>query len=119
MPESPFEGIARELKRAMGEHAQLFRQEMERIRQQMDGAMGQMKEEMERARGELHRAMEGLRYKAPDLPGWVDEPLKPGRSRASSKRKRPRRKPPGGEMAPVKPRPKPTPLKDGAEAPVD
>jgi hypothetical protein len=119
VPESPFEGIARELKRAMEEHAKLFREEMERVREQMHGAMEQMKEEMERAGGELHRAMEGLRSNAPDMPGWIVEPAKPGRSRASSKRKRPRRKPPGGEAAPVKPRPKPMPLKDGAEAPVD
>jgi hypothetical protein len=30
-----------------------------------------------------------------------------------------RRKPGGGEFAPVRPRPKPTPLVDGAEAPID
>jgi hypothetical protein len=33
--------------------------------------------------------------------------------------KRPRRKPPGSAAAPVKPRPKPTPLMDGAEAPIE
>ena len=34
-------------------------------------------------------------------------------------RRRPRRRPPGGEPAPAEPRPNPTPLAGGAEAPIE
>ncbi|HEX5257673.1 MAG TPA: hypothetical protein VFW35_02700 [Sphingomicrobium sp.] len=119
MAENPFENIGREFRQAIEDHAGLFREEMERIREQMHGAMEQMKVEMERVGGELQRAMKEFHGDAPSPPDWFGDRVKADRASRSSGRKRPRRKPPGGEPAPVKPRPKPKPLVDGAEAPIE
>jgi hypothetical protein len=62
---------------------------------------------------DVRKQMEGMEPKPFDF----DDLLRPKHS--SPKRRRPRRRRPGGEPAPVKPRPNPTPLVDGAEAPLD
>jgi len=96
-------------------------EEMKRVQEQIEGAMELVAAEVQKAMREFQRE-----HQAGPKP---DEPKKKARRAArtapktyrpsSTKKKRPRRRPPGSAAAPVKPKPKPTPLKDGAEAPVD
>lgn len=115
MAEDPFKSIGEELKRAMEEHAALFREEMERVREHMQTAMERMKADMVRARTEFEQRMNDARRDA-EASGWsTPDDYLPPRKRS----RRPPRKPRGGEPAPVKPRPNPTPLTDGAEVPIE
>lgn len=114
MDEDPFERAGKDFKRMMEKHAARMRDEMQRAAAEMRAAMDRARAEMERARDEFQRQMNEARHRDPDGPTSLDELLRSGRR--SSKRRRPPR---GGEPAPVKPRPKPKPLVDGAEAPVD
>ena len=123
MANSPFEGFGREFRRAMEEHGKLLNEEMKRVHVQMQSAMEQMKEQMERVGAELQRAMEQIDRATPDAGDWPRprpdiSPLRKT-NRAAPKKKRPRRKPPGTASAPVRPGPKPKPLVDGAEAPIE
>jgi hypothetical protein len=120
--DSPFEGFGREFRRAMEEHGKLLNEEMKRVQAQMQSAMEQMKEEMERVGAELRRAMEQIDRATPNPRDWPRpgpdiSPLR--KTNKAPKKKRPRRKPPGTASAPVTPRPKPKPLVDGAEAPIE
>ncbi len=116
MPRNFFEKAHWELKRAMEAHARRLREEMEHARDRMHAAMNQARADMDRERIELEeliketrRQIEGSRdWSRPE--DWVSPP---------KRRRRPRRRPPGGEPTPVKPRPNPTPLVDGAEAPIE
>jgi hypothetical protein len=116
VPKSLFEKAHWEFKRAMEAHARRLHAEMERARDQIHAAMEQARADMDRERiqfeellKEVRRQSEGSRdWSRPE--DWVSPP---------KRRRRPRRKPPGGEPAPVKPRPNPTPLVDGAEAPIE
>jgi hypothetical protein len=121
MAQNPFEGLGREFSRAMEEHGRLLNEEMKRIQQQMQPAIELMKEEMERVGAELQRAMKEFHQRSAEAGGYCDAEFKPVpvSRKAKPPKKRPRRKPPGSASAPVKPRPKPTPLMDGAEAPVE
>ena len=119
MAEHPFEPFGTEFRRAMEELGTRLNEEMKRVQQQLDGAMERVAAEVQQAMEEFQREREGP--VRPDRPRRKREPvdrISPKMRRASPK-KRPRRKPPGSAAAPVKPKPKPTPLKDGAEAPVD
>jgi hypothetical protein len=119
--QNPFEGVARELRRAIEEHGRLFSEEMKRIQEQIQPAMESLKGEMERARAEFRRAIQNRQGQTADRSDRFDTRFKPVASRGANSppKKRPPRKPPGSATAPVKPRPKPTPLMDGAEAPVE
>jgi hypothetical protein len=87
----------------------------------MRPAIERMKEEMERVGAELNQAMREFheQYEAARTSAGDDHGRRAKRSRKSVAKKRPRKRPPAGETAPVRPRPKPTPLMDGAEAPVE
>lgn len=103
----------------MEELGNRLNEEMKRVQKQIEGAMEVVGAEVQKAMEEFQRERQGPA--SPDKPRRKREPLNeitPKMRRASAK-KRPRRKPPGSAAAPVKPKPKPTPLKDGAEAPVD
>ena len=95
-------------------------QEMKRVQHEIAGAMEGVATELQRVMEEFHRQHDGgpnpleAELKGPHR---LNRALRPGGP--VSKKKRPRRKPPGSAAAPVKPRPKPKPLKDGAEAPID
>ena len=125
MAQNPFEGIGRELKRAMEEHGRLLNEEMKRVQVEMHSAMNQMKDEMQRVGAELQRAMEEFHRERSNPSAWDEivispEPIRPSKKLKGTRgKKKPRRKPPGTAAAPVKPRPKPMPLVDGAEAPID
>ena len=110
--EDPFDEAGKEFRRAMDQHARRMREEMDRAREEMRTAMDQCRADIEDARAEFERQMEDARaYFNPRDGGWPDW--------MPSRKRRPRRKPPGGEPAPVKPRPNPKPLVDGAEAPIE
>ena len=115
MSEDPFESAARELKRALQEHARAMREEMERAREQMRAAMERLHADMDRARAEFEETMAEARRQMGGPRNWN----RPDDWMPSRSRRGPPRKPRGGEPAPVEPRPKPTPLVDGAEAPLD
>jgi hypothetical protein len=111
--EDPFDEASREFRRAMEQHARRMREEMDRAREEMRNAMDRARAEKEEARAEFERQMEQTRaHFNPRDGGWPDW-------MPSRKRRGPRRRRPGGEPAPVKPRPNPKPLVDGAEAPIE
>lgn len=103
---------------------------MEELGTRLNEAMKRVQQElqpaMERVGAELQRAMEEF-HRQHHAPADLDiRPTKARRARSTapkpgrpSGKKRPRRRPPGSAAAPVKPKPKPTPLMDGAEAPLD
>ena len=120
MAKNAFESAAEEFRRAMQDHARVMRKELDRAREEIRSAMDRARAEIERARAEFERQMGEAREHMTDMksrPFDFDDLLRP--RGPSSKRRRPPRKPRGGEPAPVKPRPNPTPLVDGAEAPLD
>ena len=92
-----------------------MRDELGWAREQLHAAMRPIMADLEAARREFDAMIREVHgdIEAPrdwtQLGEWVSRP----------KPRRPRRKPPGGEPLPVKPRPKPTPLMDGAEAPIE
>jgi hypothetical protein len=123
--QNPFEIFGREFRRAMEEHGDLLHEQMNRIRGELESAMERMRDEMERVGVEIQRAMDEF-HQEHFHSDPLDRPMKQARAarprrkeKAVVKKRRPRRKPPGAATAPVKPKPKPTPLKDGAEAPVE
>jgi hypothetical protein len=93
------------------------RMEIERARRELDERLSQIRAEMNAAREAFDRAIElgagsfeaARKYR--DTWGEWPEFVRPKR--------RPRRGLEGGEPLPVEPRPKPKPLIDGAEAPID
>ena len=123
MADNPFESFGREFRRAMEEHGKLLNEEMKRIQAQMQSPMEELKAVIGRVGAELQRAMEEFHRRHPNPGDWLD--AGPGvaplsrKATGPTKKKRPRRKPPGTASAPVKPRPKPKPLVDGAEAPIE
>jgi hypothetical protein len=121
--DNPFESFGREFRRAMEEHGKLLDEEMKRIQAQMQSPMKELKAVMERVGAELQQAMEEFHRRQSDPGDWLDAgagvaPLS-RKATVPPKKKRPRRKPPGTASVPVKPRPKPKPLMDGAEAPIE
>jgi len=111
-----FERAGREFKRAMEQHARHLREEMERAREQMQAAMDRARADMERERSDFEALVREVRRQAHGSRDWSrpedwSPPPKP--------RRRPPRRPRGGEPAPVMPRPNPMPLTDGAEAPIE
>ena len=119
MPQHPFEPFGSGFRRAMEELGTRLNEEMKRVHEQMESAMERVAAEVQRAMEEFQRNRESP--VAPPKPKRKREPtdrITPKMRRASGK-KPPRRKPPGSAAAPAKPKPKPTPLKDGAEAPVE
>ena len=95
--------------------------EVERQRAQLEGErkeredMARLRADMDAAREEFARAVgvEALNKARKYRDRFGEWPTLRGRKR------RPRRGLEGGEPVPVKPRPKPTPLVDGAEAPIE
>jgi hypothetical protein len=93
------------------------RREFDRIKGEFDDRLTSLRDEMNTARAEIERAVrDGLdpfpaafRYRH----RWGEWPD------MSPRRRRPRRGLEGGEPVPVEPRPKPKPLIDGAEAPIE
>ena len=106
-----FEGMVARHRRAIERECA----ELKRLRTERDERLARIRAELDAARAEYEKAIEqGLdameaARKYRDRFGAWPEP----------KRRRPRRGWEGGEPAPVKPRPKPTPLVDGAEAPIE
>ena len=111
MPPDPFERALRSLHRALEGRHHLLGRELDRVRREMESTMDRARRLVEDEQAEFIAMMEEARRRMQaDWPGLSTSP-----------RKRPRRrprKPRGGEPAPVKPRPKPLPLMDGAEAPI-
>ena len=117
MDQDPFRRAAAEFKLSLEEHARRMRDEMEQARERIQSAMDRVRTEIERARADFERQMEEARERMRAGTPPRDDPVRA--ARPAPKRRRPPRKRPGGEPASVKPRPNPTPLTDGAEAPVD
>ena len=114
MPKPSFEDFRKDMDQAL-EH---LRREMEHARAAMEEAMAQARAEMEAARVELEnewtRAREEIDAARAQMEGgWAQRAAKAARQRRGP------RKRPGGETAPVKPRPNPSPLEGGAEAPLE
>src|SRR6185503_20279247 len=103
----------------MEELGSRLNEEMKRVHHELEAAMERVGDEVRRAMEEFHREPEGpMRAGKPQKNARPVHPTPPKPDRPSGK-KRPRRRPPGTAAAPVKPKPKPTPLVDGAEAPVE
>jgi hypothetical protein len=114
----------REFERMLQRHRAAIDREVaekEKKRDRLNADFAKLRAEMAAARREYHEAVKrgpeaalkvGRAYRD-RFGGW------PEVDSAKNRRRRPRRKPPGGEPAPVKPRPNPTPLTDGAEAPIE
>jgi hypothetical protein len=101
--------------RARHQHAiERQRARLESDRKAFDERMAKLRAEMKAAREEFARAVgaEALNIARKYRERFGEWPTLKGR-------KRPRRGLEGGEPVPVKPRPKPTPLVDGAEAPIE
>ena len=120
--DNPFESFGREFRRAMEEHGQLLNEEMKRVQAQIQSPMEELKAAMGLVGAELQRAMEELHRRHPN-PG---DSLDAGVGVAPLSRRpgyRPERSghgaSPGTASVPVKPRPKPKPLVDRAEAPIE
>ena len=103
--------------------------EIERARQAMDERLARLRAAMEAAKDEFLRALDGgnvpldaaERYR--DVWGsWPDRmsgKRRPPRPPRPPRAPRPWRGLDGGDPVPVEPRPKPKPLIDGAEAPIE
>ena len=115
MADDFFERAGRKFKRAIEEHARRLRAEMERAREQMQATMDRARADMERERADFEDLMKEVRRQAHGSRDWS----RPEAWAPPKRRRRPPRRPRGGEPAPVKPRPNPTPLTDGAEAPIE
>ena len=103
----------------MEELGSRLNEEMKRVHHELEAAMERVGAEVQRAMEEFHRGPEGpTRADKRRKNARPVHPTRPKPDRPLGK-KRPRRRPPGTAAAPVKPKPKPTPLMDGAEAPVD
>ena len=112
MDEDKFQRLRREIEQARGE----FRHAMEHAREAMRIAFDAARMEMDHAREQLHAEIEEARRQM----DWArEESYRGAHRRQGRKSGGPRRKPRGGEPAPVKPKPNPTPLTDGAEAPIE
>jgi hypothetical protein len=106
-------GSKREFEHMVARH----KLEIERALRELDARMARIRSELDAAREEVEQALErGL------------EPILPARKFRDSwgnwpetlkRKRRPRRGFEGGDPVPVEPRPKPKPLLDGAEAPVE
>ena len=107
MAKDPF----KKLRRSMEQVREEFREEMDRARIEMEAAMDEARADMERAREEFEEAMRQAR----EAMGLEHRDKGFHRRRGEPRR----RGPLGGEPAPVKPRPNPSPLTDGAEAPIE
>ena len=105
MAEDPFEEERRRFEEAINE----YRAELERARERGRAAFARARAEMESDRQQARLAFEQARE---EFLAMIDK-------RRIVGRRRPPRRPLGGEPVPVTPRPKPTPLQDGAEAPVE
>jgi predicted phage gp36 major capsid-like protein len=115
-----FEEFGREFKRAMEEHGRRLNEEMKPIHEEMRPAIERMEEEMERLGAELNEALREFREQDEAARASAsDDGRRAKLWGKSAANKRPRRKTRAGETAPVIPRPKPTPLMDGAEAPIE
>ena len=90
------------------------RAELQRERKDLDERMAKVRAEMEAAREEFARAtgVDALNLARKYRDRFGEWPV-------LKRRKRRRGGFDGGEPVPVKPRPKPTPLVDGAEAPIE
>ena len=91
-----------------GDAKQKLDAELAELRSQMAFALAEYRRAVRIGRVEAFEAARAYRTK---FGAWPDSD--------KLDRKRPRRRPPGGEPVPVEPRPKPTPLMDGAEAPIE
>ena len=115
MPPDPFECALRSLHRALEGHHHLLGRELDRVRREMESTMDRARRLVEDEQAGFIAMMEEARRRM-GRSDWSD-PDKWTTPR--KRRRRPPRKPRGTEPAPVKPRPKPTPLMDGAEAPIE
>ena len=100
MAQDPFEHAGRAFRRAVEGHAR----------------------HLEEALAEVHAALERVRVDIWRTRRFSDDPWLHSFGQGGTpprKRRRPPRKGPDVEPAPVKPRPNPTPLQRGAEAPIE
>lgn len=104
MTKDPFKDVRKEIDKARADH----RRAMDEALEQIQAAISFAQAEMRSARIEFRAAMEQARRRLDQIK----------RDEGKSRRRRPRRDP-GGELEPVEPRPKPKPLMDGAEAPIE
>jgi hypothetical protein len=113
--ENPFEKSVGPVRRILEEHARRIQEELEHALGQMRAAMNRAQADMDREAAEFEAMMAEARRQLRGSRDWTraDDWIR------RPKRRRPPTKPAGGEPAPVKPRPKPTPLVDGAEAPIE
>ncbi|HEU0283936.1 MAG TPA: hypothetical protein VFR52_02200 [Sphingomicrobium sp.] len=105
MAQDPFKEERRRFEEAINQ----YRAELERAREQGRAAFERARAEMELDRQQARLAFEQARE---EFLAMIDK-------RRIVARGRPPRRPLGGEPAPVVPKPKPTPLQDGAEAPIE
>ena len=104
MAEDPFEEERRRFEEAINQ----YRAELERARERGQAAFERARAEMERDRQLARLAFEQARE---EFLAMIDK--------RRTVRRRPPGRPLGGEPAPVAPKPKPRPLQDGAEAPIE
>ena len=114
----PFGSARKQFERAFENHARRLREQIELARAQMHQAMEAHRSDMERHRAEFEREMEKARENM-ETRGWERAFKSTSHGPSSSKRRWRRRRPPEPEFGPVKPRPNPKPLMDGAEAPIE
>ena len=105
MAQDPFKEERRRFEEAISQN----RAELERARERGQAAFERARADMERDRQLARLAFEQARE---EFLAMIDR-------RRIVARRRPPRRPLGGEPAPVVPKPKPTPLQDGAEAPIE
>ena len=108
-----FERIFRRIRKRV-ERARL---EQARVQRELSDSLEQLRAEVSAARSEFERAIRRGRDPLPAArkyrDAWGAWP------NVAPRRRRPPRGLDGGEPLPVEPRPKPTPLMGGAEAPID
>jgi hypothetical protein len=114
--EHPYERIERELRRAFEKHARRLAADLGRASEHLRAHLDQATSDLARIRRQHARMIEDVRRQPGDRRDWTSAEAW---TRWPKGPRKPRRKPPGGEPAPVKPRPNPTPLVGGAEAPLD
>ena len=106
----------REMRETMQAAAREMRQAMQTAGAEMRAAQAEFRAEMQRARREGQDVPPGSRSGRNRRTSWWDPFL---RAQPNPRPPRRPRKGPGGETEPVEPRPKPTPLQGGAEAPIE
>lgn len=128
MSENPFDEAAREFARSMERARHELARTMEEAKQHFEAAREEMQERMAQARDEFAQVVGDGRAALQSARAEFEKEFAAARARrkdlpiVEARRKRPPRKlrrPDEGEPSPVEPKPRPTTLSGGTEAPLD